>query len=351
MQEDHSTNELPDIFWLYEGDAGAFQKNGYLLALNDFFEANPDISAAIADPLEYAYSDENGTIYGIPCSTFITGMWYNKAVFDACGIPYPTDDTTYEDLLAMVEPIRDKGYVCIAEGALTNYSIWCWLGSFNRYGYADKIDAVMSGELSFAEFRPLLEKLAELGANGAFPDNYATIDYFEAKDLFKAGNVAMFNAGVWDAATVTESLGDNIGFWWGPTFSDSDYSQATVNQFANAPFVVSSAVANDPAKKEAVYRFLKYFYGKEGASIMNEYSTVSTANYADLDSTNETAGFMEIIAALGNGNESASFAQPVSSLDSSVAEVIYDSVQSLITGSMSVDDAIADIDAAISRLD
>lgn len=350
MQLYASTNELPDIFWLYEGDASTFQENGYLLALNDFFEENPDISAAIADPLETAYSDNDGTIYGIPCSTFITGLWYNKAVFDSCGIPYPTDDTTYEDLLAMVETIKENGYVGIAQGALTNYSLWCWLGSFNRYGYADKIDAVMSGELSFAEFRPLLEKLAELGEKGAFPDNYATIDYFEAKDLFKTGSVAMFDAGAWDAATVTEALGEDIGFWWGPTFDDTDYSQMTVNQFANAPFVVSSAVADDAAKKEAVYRFLKFFYGQEGASIMNEYSTFSTANYTNLDSTNDNVGFMEVAKALGNGNESASCAQPVSSLPSSVTEVIYDSVQSLITGSMSVDDAISDIDAAIARL-
>lgn len=351
MQLYASTNELPDIFWLYEGDAGTFQENGYLLPLNDFLDANPDISEAIPDSIETAYSDEDGTIYGLACSTFITGIWYNKAVFDACDVAYPTDDTTYEDMLAMLDTFRENGYVGIAQGALTNYSLWCWLGSFNRYGYSEKIDSILSGEASFAEFKPLLDKLAELGEKGAFPENYSTIDYFEAKDLFKAGSAAMFNAGAWDAATVTESLGDDVGFWWGPTFSDSAYSQSTINQFANAPFVVSSAVADDAAKKDAVYRFLQFFYGKEGAAIMNDYSTFSTANYDDLDSDNDNAGFLEVVKALGNGNASASFAQPVSSLSSSVAEVIYDSIQSLISGSFTVDDAVADIDAAISRLE
>ena len=52
---------------------------------------------------------------------------------------------------------------------------------------------------------------------------------------------------------------------------------------------------------------------------------------------------------MGNGNASASAAQPVSSLPSSVSEVMYDSVQSLITGSIGVDDAISDVDAAIAR--
>ena len=65
MQLYASTNELPDIFWLYEGDAGTFQENGYLLPLNDFLDANPDISEAIPDSIETAYSDEDGTIYGL----------------------------------------------------------------------------------------------------------------------------------------------------------------------------------------------------------------------------------------------------------------------------------------------
>ena len=82
---------------------------------------------------------------------------------------------------------------------------------------------------------------------------------------------------------------------------------------------------------------------------MSNYSTFSIANYADLESDNETVGFLEIIKAMGNGNSSASAAQPVSSVTSSVCEVIYDSIQSLITGSFGVDDAIKDVDEAIAR--
>lgn len=349
MQLFASTDELPDIFWLLEGDAPAFYENGYLLPLNEFLDTHPDISAAIADPIENAYRAEDGNIYGLACSSLITGVYYNKAIFDECGIAYPTDETTYEDMLSWIEKFNEKGYAGMAQGALTNYSLWCWLGSLNRYGYAEQIDAVMAGEESFAVFTPLLEKFEELGQKGFFPENYATIDYFEAKDLFKAGAAAMFNAGAWDAATVTESLGDATGFWWGPIFTDSDYSQATINQFANAPFVVNAEVENDAAKKEAVYRFLEFFYGKEGATIMSNYSTFSIANYADLESDNETVGFLEIMKALGNGNGSASAAQPVSSVTSSVCEVIYDSIQSLITGSFGVDDAIKDVDEAIAR--
>lgn len=349
MQLFASTNELPDMFWLLEGDAPAFYENGYLLNLNDFLNTHPDVSAAIADPIEYAYRADDGAVYGLACSSLVTGVYYNKAIFDECGIPYPTDETTYEDMLGWAEKFAEKGYAGMAQGAQTNYSLWCWLGSLNRYGYAEEINAVMAGEKSFEVFRPLLEKFEELGKAGFFPENYASIDYFEAKDLFKAGKAAMFNAGAWDAATVTESLGENSGFWWGPIFTDSAYSQATINQFANAPFVVNSAVANDPAKLDAVYRLLEFYYGKEGATIMSNYSTFSIANYADLKSDNDTVAFVEIIKALGNGNGSASAAQPVSSVTSSVCEVIYDSVQSLITGSISVDDAIKDVDDAIAR--
>ena len=89
MQLYASTSELPDIFWLFEGDAPSFQENGYLLPLNDFLDANPEISEAIADPIENAYRADDGSIYGLACSSLITGMYYNKAIFDECGVAYP----------------------------------------------------------------------------------------------------------------------------------------------------------------------------------------------------------------------------------------------------------------------
>ncbi len=99
----------------------------------------------------------------------------------------------------MVKTLHDNGVTTFAQGAMTNYSVWGYLGSLNRYGYAENIAAIADGSQSSAVFSKLFDKLAELGAAGAYPQNMATIDYFEAKNLFTTGQAAIFTSGQWDA--------------------------------------------------------------------------------------------------------------------------------------------------------
>ena len=226
------SGELPDIFWCQEGDVLEYGENGYLLPLNDFLSQNPDIDSAIPDAIKNCYAGENGEIYGLAYTSLVTGFYYNKAIFADNGLPELTNETTYEELLDMVKTLHDNGVTTFAQGAMTNYSVWGYLGSLNRYGYAENIAAIADGSQS------------------------------------------------------SEALGENVGFWWGPTYTDSDYSQKTSNQFANCPFVVSADVAKDEAKQAAVYRFLAFYFGQEGSSILFDNSNIPIATYADLQMEN-----------------------------------------------------------------
>lgn len=38
--------------------------------------------------------------YAVPKDFDTNAMWYNKEIFDKCGVPYPTDDMSYDDLIA-----------------------------------------------------------------------------------------------------------------------------------------------------------------------------------------------------------------------------------------------------------
>lgn len=33
-------------------------------------------------------------------------LWYNKEIFDKCGVPYPTDDMSYDDLVATAKALK-----------------------------------------------------------------------------------------------------------------------------------------------------------------------------------------------------------------------------------------------------
>ena len=343
------SGELPDIFWCQEGDVLEYGVNGYLLPLNDFLSQNPDIDSAIPDAIKNCYAGENGEIYGLAYTSLVTGFYYNKQIFAENGLSEPTNETTYEELLDMVKTLRANGVTTFAQGAMTNYSVWGYLGSLNRYGYAENIAAISDGSQSSAVFSPLFDKLAELGAAGAYPENMATIDYFEAKNLFTTGQAAIFTSGQWDAGEIGDALGENVGFWWGPTYTDSDYSQETSNQFANCPFVVSADVAKDEAKQAAVYRFLAFYFGKEGSSILFDNSNIPIATYADLQMENTNPAFAAISEALASGYASTTASNPVASLTASVSETFYDAMNSLMLGNIDSAQAVASIDAAFAE--
>lgn len=44
--------------------------------------------------------EKDGAIYGLPAEIFCNGIWYNKALFDQCGLEIPV---TYEDLMNCVK--------------------------------------------------------------------------------------------------------------------------------------------------------------------------------------------------------------------------------------------------------
>ena len=169
----------------------------------------------------------------------------------------------------MVAVLNSKGIVPIANGAQSPYSCWAIMGCLARYGYFDRIDAITAGEDSWynEDFLAFFKSLKVLADAGAFAKNVTTNNYFDAVALFESGGAAMIDAGSWLAGSEgVLAMGDDIGFWWGPTFADGVVNELSI-QIPSAPICVSSAVANDPAKKEAVYAFLNFYYSQMAAEI------------------------------------------------------------------------------------
>ena len=70
----------------------------------------------------------------------------------------------------------------------------------------ENIDKILEGKDKFnnKELVACFEKLQGLKDAGAFPENMATIEYFDAKQLFDEGSAAMFGTGQWDCAEFDE---------------------------------------------------------------------------------------------------------------------------------------------------
>ena len=340
---------LPEIVHLDSAEAPEYNEAGYLLDMSDFLKENKDIDDAL-DGMEDAFND--GKVqYGLPYQSNVQGFFYNKDLFDKAGIAYPTDDTTYDEFLDMIAKLKNSGVTPIAIGSKNSgYSMWEFNEFFSRYGWEDNEKSYTGDKAKYSndDMNACFEKIKGLADAGAFPENMATIEYFDAKQLFNEGKAAMFGTGQWDCAEFDKNVGEHIGFWWGPKFGDSSYEQNIAMKVPAAPLVVSSAVKDNDKAKEALYAFLKYYYGEEAAKISYEGSIFPATNYDGIAATDSQYAMNAMITALGNGWETPK-AAPDQTVTPAVQEAMYDAIFGVMQGTYSPKDALKNMDSAAAN--
>lgn len=101
LQTDLAAGTVSDVFDIEFANYASYQANGVLAPLE------------VADPAAYrpslleAYSTD-GTSYALPSSFSAVVLYFNKDLFDAAGLDYPTNDWTWADELAAAEAITDQ---------------------------------------------------------------------------------------------------------------------------------------------------------------------------------------------------------------------------------------------------
>ncbi|KFI75054.1 ABC transporter substrate-binding protein [Bifidobacterium mongoliense] len=348
MKLEASDGTLPQVFWVEGAQAPEFNKSGVLMDMTDFLKENSDVKTAL-DGTEKAFQ-ANKVQDGLPYQSNVQGIFYNKALFDKAGVKYPTDSTTFEEFLDMVGKLKASGVTPLSIGSKnSSYAMWEFNNWLTRYGWGDNIQSVLNGKKKFADTQlpTMFEKLEQTAKAGAFPENMSTVEYFDAKQQFDSGKAAMFGSGQWDCAEFNKNLGKNIGFWWGPQFSDSKASQKTDMKVPSAPIAVSASVAKNDETKQAVYTFLKYYYSKDAAQLSYKNAMFPATSYQGLSPSADNYSMKAMTDALSNGWKS-----PVSAPDltvpSSVQQVLYDSLFGVMQGVHSPQEAVVNMDNAIA---
>lgn len=108
LQTQMASGVTPDAGIADYGRTVSYAKTGTLLALDEFierdgFDLEQYIPAAVAQYRwregDFDTGGEGGTMYGLPSDGQGFIFAYNKTLFDAANVPYPTDDWTWDDLV------------------------------------------------------------------------------------------------------------------------------------------------------------------------------------------------------------------------------------------------------------
>ena len=89
------SDSLPDLFYIKTGVAREMIEAGQIADITDDIMADQSFAEGFLDGMTDVL-EVDGRIYGLPCEVQANGIWYNKKLFEQCGLEIPE---TYEELL------------------------------------------------------------------------------------------------------------------------------------------------------------------------------------------------------------------------------------------------------------
>ncbi|HLH62229.1 MAG TPA: ABC transporter substrate-binding protein [Ktedonobacteraceae bacterium] len=98
MRANIASNTVPDVFYLQPAMSSEYISGGKLLNLSPYMARDgvkaSDYYSALINP----FVCTGGQVYGLPKDWNSLGVFYNKQMFQAAGVPFPTANWTWSDL-------------------------------------------------------------------------------------------------------------------------------------------------------------------------------------------------------------------------------------------------------------
>jgi multiple sugar transport system substrate-binding protein len=258
-----AANNPPDVFAM---DAPLFldyQTRGVLANLQPFIDKNPDMLKDVYPQTLEAYKTADG-YYGLPRDFQTIVLFYNKDMFDAAGVAYPTADWTWEDVRTAAKKLTlDTN----GDGKIEQYGFvfdqWDMEPGWSEALWSQGGDILSADHTKTLVGEPASRKGWQTLYDMVFVDKSSpdanTIGQY-GLDLFQAKIAAMTPLGHWAVPGY-----DGAGFAYDAApMPAGDAGHATsVN---SAGFVVANASKN----QEAAFEFIKFVMSEAGQKRLTE---------------------------------------------------------------------------------
>ena len=209
----------------------------------------------------------DGSLYELPFRNDFWVVFYNKDLFDAAGVDYPTNDMTFDEYDALARQLTDTTFGSQVYGA--HYHTW--RSAVQLFGVLDGKHTILDGEYDF--FKPYYEMVLNQEKDQVCR-NYADLsaEGLHYSAAFSGGDVAMMNMGSWFISTMIASLESGeydsslCGNWGIVKYPHAEGVEAG----STLGTITGLAVTSVSEQKDAAFDFVEWVSGAEGAKVMAE---------------------------------------------------------------------------------
>ena len=245
--------DTSDVIMLKENDQVVqWQASGFAAPLTDYI-GSYDMSGFVGIEKNYAI---DGVQYGIPFRSDFWVLFYNKDLFDAAGVEYPTNDMTWDQYAELAKKLTDK------EKDIYGTHYHTWLSTVANWAVCGTDYTLADGNYdNLLYFYKLYQDLEDYGACMSFADLKASgLKYGAA---FENGNIAMMPMGYWQVSTfINDIKAGTASLNWGIVAVPHAEGVAAGSSFGNMTGVMMNAKSE---KKDLAWEYMSWLCGPEGA--------------------------------------------------------------------------------------
>ncbi len=334
----------PDVFAMDAPLYPDWQSRGVLLNLQPYIDKDPKALDGFYPVTLEAYKKADG-YYGLPRDFQTIVLFYNKDMFDAAGVPYPTDKWTMDDLKAnaklLTKDTNNDGTID-QWGFSTDLYDMELFWSEAIWGYGGEIINPEGSQTLLTEGKArdawnFISDMVVTDKSVPDPDQSAQYGY----DVFAAGKAAMTTIGHWVVPQYSQ-----LGFKW-------DVAAMPAGPVAHATSVNSAGfvIAKDSKNADAAWEFVKYATGPSGQTRLTELGFAIPV----LQSVAESPVYLEQTSAPINHKvflDALSYAKPKPTFRGyeEWATVVGDNLVPVWTGDTAIGDALDTIKPAADEV-
>lgn len=204
----------PDVFSINALNVRDYADKGYLLDISNLFtDGSVDLTKYPQHIIDT--HTRNGVLWGIPKDYDSIAVFYNKDLFDAAGVEYPSDDWTWDQFVETAKALTKDGVYGVAIQPTGQQFGYDYIYGNGGQLFDENGKCVVNSPENAEAFK----KMYDVIAAGYSPTVEMQVET-DADTMFQSGMVAMTFNGSWQMGVYKDAFGDRVGVAALPTMKE-----------------------------------------------------------------------------------------------------------------------------------